>query len=208
MKKTSKIFRTSQSFLRNEFECTGKWNIPIVKKQEIDFQDISLISVSDIKPHDIKNKDSGVHYFTDDYRFEKMYKNPDVHLQTLKQYKFVCTPDFSLYREMPKAIQLKNTFKNRWCGAYWQSKGLKVIPTISWSDHQSYEFCFEGVEKGSIVAVGMIGSKRNNKIGFMNGYNEMLERIEPAAVIVLGEPFPEMSGNIIRVNYLKTRRIK
>ncbi len=22
---------------------------------------------------------------------------------------------------------------NEWCGAYWQSKGLTVVPTISWS---------------------------------------------------------------------------
>ena len=41
---------------------------------------------------------------------------------------------------------------------------MKVIPTISWSGARSYEFCFDGVEKGSIVAVGMIGCKRANGI--------------------------------------------
>ena len=48
-----------------------------------------------------------------------------------------------------------------WCGAYWQSKGLTVIPTISWSTPSSYDFCFDGVEENSIVAVGMIGCKQN-----------------------------------------------
>ena len=31
--------------------------------------------------------------------------------------------------------------KNRWGGAYWQSSGLTVIPTISWGDERSFEFC-------------------------------------------------------------------
>ena len=46
-----------------------------------------------------------------------------------------------------------STFKNRWCGALWQSLGMKVIPTINWGTHASYEFCFDGVEEGSVVAV-------------------------------------------------------
>ena len=74
---------------------------------------------------------------------------------------------------MPKAIQLFNVFRNRWVGAYWQSKGITVIPTVSWSDTASYEFCFDGIENGSIVAVGMIGCKRN-KTAFMRGFDAMV----------------------------------
>ena len=64
----------------------------------------------------------------------------------------------------------------------------------------SYDFCFDGVEKGSIVAVGMIGCKRN-KTGFMRGYNEMLNRIQPDKIICYGTPFPEMRGNLITIAY-------
>jgi len=35
----------------------------------------------------------------------------------------------------------------------------------------------------------------------MSGYNEMLRRIEPEAIICYHEPFPEMTGNIVYVNY-------
>lgn len=36
---------------------------------------------------------------------------------------------------------------------------------------------------------------------FLNGYNEMLRRLEPEIIICYNEPFPEMQGNIIFVDY-------
>ena len=41
----------------------------------------------------------------------------------------------------------------------------------------------------------------------MKGYNAMLEKIEPSAIICLGEPFPEMEGNLITVDYLSSRKV-
>lgn len=96
--------------------------------------------------------------------------------------------------------------RNRWVGAYWQSKGRIVIPTISWSDSRSFEFCFEGVEQGGTVAVGMIGCKKS-KLPFMRGYNEMLARLKPEKIIVFGSPFSEMEGNIVAVDYQSSRKV-
>ena len=199
--------RSKQTFLRNEFDAFGKWNIPIVRKNELDTEAVDLICYTDIKTNDIdENKKKGVHFFIDDYRMEGLYYNYDKPLTRLSQYKFLLTPDYSLYADMPKAVQLFNVFRNRWVGAYWQSKGITVIPTVSWSDSASYEFCFDGIENGSIVAVGMIGCKRN-KTAFMRGFDAMVKRLNPSAVICLGDPFPEMQGNIIAINYLKSRRV-
>lgn len=36
---------------------------------------------------------------------------------------------------------------------------------------------------------------------FMEGYNKMLEEIESSAIIYYSEPFPEMKGNIIYIDY-------
>ena len=101
---------------------------------------------------------------------------------------------------------MESVAKNRWCGAYWQSKGLTVISTISWSTPSSYEFCFDGVEQGATVAIGMIGCK-GNKIEFIRGYNAMLNKLEPASIICFGTPFEEMSGNIIAVDYRSSRKV-
>lgn len=199
--------RSKQTFLRNEYDAFGKWNIPVIRKNELDLANINLISYTDIKTNDIdENKQKGVHFYIDDYRMDGLYYNPTKSLHRLSQYKFLISPDYSLYRDMPKAVQLYNVFRSRWCGAYWQSQGITVIPNVSWGDASTFDFCFDGIEEGSAVAVGTIGCKRS-KISFMRGYNEMLKRIKPSAIICFGSPFAEMQGNIIPIDYNSSRKV-
>lgn len=58
---------------------------------------------------------------------------------------------------MPKWRMIESIVKNRNCGAYWQDRGLKVIPTVFWALKSSFSFCFEAIEKHSIVAVSTLG---------------------------------------------------
>lgn len=204
---TSKIMRDNPLFMRNNFEATGKWGLPLIQKQSLPTDNIALVACSDTRNNDNKeNKQKGVHFFVDDYRFNGIYDNPDRTLARYSQYSFLLSPDFSTYTDMDLWRQLQSVAKNRWVGAYWQSKGLTVIPTISWGLSQSYEFCFDGVEKGSTVAVGMIGCKQS-KLNFMRGYNEMLRKLEPEKIICFGSPFDEMQGNIITVDYRDSRKV-
>ncbi len=199
--------RSKQTFLRNEFDAFGKWNIPIIRKTELDLGNVDLISYSDIKVNDIdENKRKGVHFYIDDYRMEVLYNNPERVMKRLSQYRFLISPDYSLYKDMPQAVQLFNVFKSRWCGAYWQKHGLIVVPNASWGDVSTFDYCFDGIEKGSVVAVGTIGCKKS-RCCFMRGYNEMLRRIEPSAIICFGEPFDEMQGPLIPVDYISSRRV-
>ena len=160
--KTSKEMRTNPFFLRNQFQVIGRWGIPVIKRQNIDISNVRLISCADTRFNDRpENKLCGVHFFVDDYRFETIYRNPDKTLPKFSQYAFLLSPDFSTYADMHPWRQLESIAHSRWCGAYWQSKGLKVIPTISWSTPSSYSYCFDGVEIGSVVAVGIIGCRKN-----------------------------------------------
>ncbi len=204
---TSLNMRKNPLFMRNEFIGDGKWNIPTRFKQAIALDNLSLVACSDTKYNDLEaNTQKGVHFFVDDYRFKGIYQNPEKTLTKYSQYKFVLTPDFSLYADMPMWKQLENVCKNRWCGAYWQNQGLTVIPTISWSTPKSYAFCFDGVEIGSVVGIGMIGCKQE-KTAFLNGYNEMLRIINPQKIICFGKPFEEMHGDIIIVDYMSSRKV-
>lgn len=204
---TCKSMRDNPLFMRNNFNSIGRWDIPLVKKQEISVDNIMLVACSDVRTSDNdENKKKGVHFFVDDYRFEGIYNNPERSLKRYSQYLFLLTPDFSTYADMNLWRQLESVAKNRWVGAYWQSKGLTVIPTISWSDARSFAFCFDGVEQGGTVAVGMIGCK-HSRAGFMRGYNEMLKRLQPNKILVFGNPFPEMKGNIVSVDYRSSRKV-
>lgn len=203
---TSKEMREHPLFLRNGFAGAGKWSIPLVKSQRLDTDKPMLLACSDTRRNDRpENLRCGVHFFVDDYRFRGIYKEPDRTLGKYAQYAFLLTPDFSLYADMPRWMQLANVAKNRWCGAYWQAHGLTVIPTISWAGASSFDFCFDGVEQNAVVAIGMIGCKKS-RIGFLRGYHAMLERLNPSKVICFGEPFPEMDGNIIPVDYRASRK--
>lgn len=189
-----------KKLVRNEFQSVGKYDIPLIKKDEIELSKIKLRSFSNTKFNDSRNIGKTIHFFIHDYKFEYTYSNPELALEKVKQYTYLLSPDFSLYTDMPLLLQMYNTFKNRWVGAYWQSKGLKVIPTISWSDERSFDFCFDGVEEGSIVAVSTHGNQKA-KEEFLLGYNKMLEKIKPSGILCYGKPFPEMNGNILVFPY-------
>lgn len=74
-------------------------------------------------------------------------------------------------------------------------------------DLTSFNFCFDGIEKDSIVAASTIRVK-NQKSHFLLGYNEMLSRIKPSKIICYGKPFDEMKGDIIEVDYSKTNNLQ
>jgi len=184
-----------QRIVRNEFLKCGKYGVPLVKKQQISLEKIELLNFSKTKVKDEENLYKTIHFFTYDWAFDNVYEKPEVAIEKLEQYYCLLTPEFSMYNDMPIARQIDSVFKNRWCGAYWQKQGLRVIPTITWSSELSYEFCFDGVEEGSIVAVSTYKRELQEK-QFMLGYTKMLEIIKPSAIICYGMPFPKMKGNI------------
>lgn len=203
-------YRINPLFLRHQFtDYSDKFGIPIIQKPHFaqeELQHIRLLGFNRIKQDQGLHRNRIVHFFLYDYNFEKIWKDPAQFVEPLRPYRGILTPDFSMYTEMPLAVQLYNTFRNRWCGAYLAQKGLRVIPTVNWGTKESFDFCFAGIEKGSIVAVSTYmfhehGNHADQKDIFLKGYRELLQRIEPEYVICYSEPFPEMEGNLIYVDY-------
>ncbi len=198
-------YRTNPMFLRNQFGT----DMPILKKaslKEDEKDGLRLIGFDIAKTESDTHFNRFVHFFLYDYKFEDIWNNPDKYVEKLSRYKAVLTPDFSMYIEMNENIQRYNTFRNRWVGAYLADKGIRVIPTVSWGLENTFDFCFNGIEKGSTVAVSTYmasahGNRADQKEFFMAGYNEMLKRIEPEIIICYHYPFSEMKGNILFVDY-------
>ena len=104
----------------------------------------------------------------------------------------------SIYDDYPLTLQLFNVYRNRWCGRYWQFQGIKVIPTVTWSGRRSFDFAFEGIEKGSTVSistVGLIWQKEYMNL-FNEGYELMIEQIQPTEIIGYGKPIEGLEKNI------------
>lgn len=200
---TSLEYRNNPMFLRNQFEGIGTFEMPKIKKEKINLENIEFIGYDKINSG---TSNQIVHFFLDDYKFQVLWNNPLPRIEKLKQFKAVLAPNFSVYTEMPMAIKVYNTFRSRWCGAFLQANGVKVIPTLAWGGPETFWFCFDGIEQNAVVAVSTIGV-RTEKDLFLQGYNEMLRRLKPSKVICYGKPFDEMKGNIIEVDYAKTNNL-
>ena len=151
--------------------------------------------------------DGAVHFFLDDYRFETVWNRPVKALEALAPYQTVLTPDFSLYRDWPLMLQLWNTYRNRWCGRFWQEQGFSVIPTISWSTAVSYDFCFLGVPRRSVVAVSTVGVQLKAPLEyqlFVDGFQEMVQRLEPMVVLAYGR-LPAVCHELVEIIAYPTR---
>lgn len=144
------------------------------------------------------------HFFYDDYKFMSAWREPDKYIDRLRKFKAVVAPDFSLYTDFPIALQILSCYRRQWCGAYWQSLGIDVIPDVIWGTKESFAFCFDGIPKYSTVAVSTVGVKRdkewNNSVDslFRDGYNEMVKRLEPTTILFYGDMIDGLEGNIIR----------
>ncbi len=128
-------YRTDPMFLRNQFPKDRKYGMPMlpaVRFESSTLSDLRFIAFNQVARDRGEHPDRVVHFFLYDYEFEKLWKDPDVFVQRLKPCRAVLTPDFSMYLEMPAALQLYNTFRNRWCGVYLAQKGITVIPTVNW----------------------------------------------------------------------------
>jgi hypothetical protein len=180
------------------FAGAGPYDIPILWPEQCDVK--NWISFNFAKSC-TECSEHGIHFFIDDYQFTRLWSAPDTYLQLLRRFPAVMTPDFSTYTDFSKVIQLYNHYRKHWLGAYWQHDGMLVVPTISWSDESSFEWCFDGEPVGGCVAVSSVGAlndKRNKEL-FVAGYREMMARLKPTQIIFYGTVPDECEGNIYHV---------
>ena len=55
-------------------------------------------------------------------------------------------------------------------------------------EEKTYNFCFDGIPKGSVVSISTIGVKRDDEAYqiWENGVKEMIKRIQPSTILVYG----------------------
>lgn len=167
-----------------ESSSKGFWEMPIIENDNYIPSD--LIGFNYAKTSQDKN--CGIHFYLDDYQFERLWNSPEEYIDILKEYECILSPDFSLYMDMPTPMKIWNIYRSRLIGQFYQRQGIKVIPTISWAEIESFDYCFQGIPKGSIVSISTIGVKKDeNALAIWeDGVNEMIKQIEPSTIIVYG----------------------
>lgn len=191
-------FENDDSYYGDERERTNRaYNLDLIENLTNDFWQMPIIENDNFIPSDLigfnyakssENKNCGIHFYVDDYQFERVWNYPEKYIDVLGQYECILSPDFSLYLDMPMPMKIWNIYRSRLVGQYFQSNGIKVIPTISWAEKETFSFCFKGIPKGSIVSISTIGVKQDEnalKI-WREGVDEMIKQIEPKTILVYG----------------------
>ena len=135
-----------------------------------------------------KDYDSWCMFYEYDYKFERMWYQPKRQAKWLSNFKGAITPNFSVYQDIPLSMAIWSIYKARWCGAYWESLGIPVIPDVSWGHYDTLEFAFDGLPKNSIVSVQDVGNHNNGegRDMWLYGFNYMINTLQPSLVLIYG----------------------
>lgn len=173
--------------LRMTFESSSATGIPDLKSTE--FVPTNLAAWNMPRHREYAAISGGaLHFFLDDYRFETVWSSPERLLPRVLAVGASLTPDFSLWRDMPRPAQLWNVYRSRWCGAYWQSHGVEVIPTACWGTADTFDFCFDGIPDYGTVALSSMGirASKQDQALFRAGIQELIARKRPQLILAYG----------------------
>ena len=189
--------------------CLG---IPIIKRPE------QLIIPTGITPFSARNRaelqTDAIGFYELDNEFAEVLISPEKYVDefckhlliTPEKIHPILSPDCSLYRNAPLAVQIANVYRNRAIGSYYQRHGAYVIPQIRWGNELTYTtkvlpepVAFLGAEKHSIIAIGTYGCFRtkDDKYHFEAGLSGMLETLEPEIVLVYGSMNEKVFGQYL-----------
>ena len=190
------------------FQTDGREELPQVSAFNAALPD-SFISFSDRRKMLFS---CGVHCYLYDYKIESVWNTPSSAISCLRKYQCVIAPDFSVFVDMPRALNVWNIYRNRWVASYWQSEGINVIPSASWGNVDSFEYCFDGLPENSVISVGHVAVGRDSSYRklYRLGIETLIERKHPDKLIVYGEPlgfYPETEVVYVEGKIQQLRRI-
>ena len=194
--------RTNSAYNLAEFDennCEGFYQMPTI--EGVDHIPTDLIGFNYALTSD--NHESGIHFYVDDYQFERVWNQPQTYIGKLSEFDCILTPDFSLYLDMPMAMKIWNTYRSRLIGQMAQRLGIIVIPTVSWCERETFDFCFDGLPKHSTLSISTIGVK-NSEEGmelWKAGVDEMIRRLQPKRLLIYGGKIEHDYGDIETIYY-------
>lgn len=214
LKKPSDIKDVFGAFLVGNAQFSkGKYDMPVVKSNIVELP-TSVFSYQKVgkKTLELPPK-TALHFFNYDYIFDGKYGiwnalisgiefKRGFNLKKLEGFDCIIAPDFSLYLDMPLAWQIWNIYRSRVVVHALQELGYRVIVNARWTDETSYNFCFEGIETGSIVSVGSHGcsNKLTDRRLFDTGLVELINRVKPTAIIIYGSVTDSMKAILEKHN--------
>ena len=179
--------KTKNEWLMEGASYAGKHEMPVIEKFE-GIPPEKLSRFSDVIPNRKASRNQWVCFYEGDERFEKVWEKANIYIPILEKFDGIITPDFSMYIDMPLELQRWNCWRGRLIGNYLQRRGCKVIPNVRFGDERTFDFCFDGLPKGSVISLGSLGciKNRTSREFFEKGLLETVLRLRPKLVIIYG----------------------
>lgn len=168
-------------------EVVGESQFPRIYPVEL--PEMSRIEAFTRLRADALSPKTAIHGWVDDYKLVPVRQTPGRYLTKFANYAAVVTPDFSLLRGMPRHERIKAVWDSRAVGAFFQSRGLTVIPNIRWATMSDLDFVLEGLPRNSAVAVSTQGLLRDSisRQIFVGGLSTVIQELRPENLIVYGQ---------------------
>lgn len=172
----------------------GKYEFPKIPKVVVLDKPNRVIPFDRV--HEAHDKGTWMHFHVHDKRYERLYSKKEKYIPILQEFGGVFGLDHSIYRCLPLAERLYSTYENR-VSDYWFSKnGILCIPNITWGNAETFEYCCDGVEKGSSISISTYGwarSKQDKGI-FVEGFYFVADKLRPASIFNHGKVYPEVES--------------
>ena len=163
----------------------GEFDLPVLKEEHVVPRKLITFSQALREKQDFHQ---WVCFYEDDFLFERIWNHPNRYLPILSRFDGVITPDFSVYYDMPYAMQLWNIFRARTIGAWLQHNGIKVIPNVRFGDDRAFDICCDGIPRHSTIAIGSLGciKVKDYRDVFNSGVRHVAEKLKPETIIIYG----------------------
>ncbi|MBR6822189.1 MAG: DUF4417 domain-containing protein [Clostridia bacterium] len=137
--------------------------------------------------------DAFICFYIDDQFFDgqrtSIWTFPWLAIRVIKHFRGIITPDFSTFMDFPEPISVYNTYRMRAFGCWIGREGKEVVNNVRWGLPYTYKYCFDGIPRNSVVAIGTVGGspkKLEDRERFEEGLFEMVRTIDPHIIIVYG----------------------
>lgn len=187
-------------YLCSDLQVDNQSKVPFIFRYDVsDDLPQQMIAFHEAISAKSQDYDKIVHFYEDDYRFLRLFRNPKAYLPKLRQYRYVLSPDMSQFIEMPSFARYANNCHNKAMAQFLQRNGVNVIANVTWSLPDSYDYCFDGIPTNTTIAINSNGvnAHSDSKYLWLRGYQEAIKRLQPKRIIRYGQ---KMHGEIEEIS--------
>lgn len=178
---------TFHAFLIEGASFSGDLELPRLEPVPVDTPPPEkLVAFSRAQEKHLSGVGKTVHFFEDDFRFERIWNNPKKYLARLLEFDSIVMPDFSACIDFPKVLKMWEEYRNLSLASWLQRQGAIVYPNAR---HQpDCDWLIEPLPRHSVIAVCGRGLVRNveERRRFVRDLKSTVDMLEPSGIVYYG----------------------